>query len=866
MLILLAAAGFGGAMVYYDESPQRVWKRLADFGGSFTKPAPAPTPAPTPKPVATPTPTPEPTATPTPAPTPWPTPVDPLAWLRENSHRWPKEVTLLEPTEFPAVFCGKIVGSVKVPAGTRARLVDVKEDTLGVAYNGAGVRVAPDATDIRQRAQVAMAGPEPALTAPNSQLQTQVQPQQARRLEAAATARRNGFVHPGLLHTEADFDRMRARVKVGKSPWIEGWQSLTSSRHAQLGWRPRPVEKAVRGNVPGQNIVLLFNDVHAAYQTALRWKISGEREYAEKAIEILNAWSSTLKEINGNADRFLAAGIYGYQFANAAEIMRTYPGWKRSDLKRFQNMMLEAFLPKHEQFLFGRDGGKDHNGAAITNYWANWDLCNIAAMQAIGVLCDRRDIYDRAMTYLKTGRGNGALDKAVYYVHDGNLGQWQEAGRDQGHTTLGIALMGPIMEAAWNQGDDLYGYDSNRFLAGAEYVAKYNLGNDVPFQPYIWGTGPRGDRREQSGISGGQGTFRAGYELVINHYMNRKGIAAPYSEQFAARIRPEGGPGGHASSFDQVGLGTLTATREPEVSNPGPSGLVVRKHGGKAVLSWWGAAGADSYHVKHATASGGPYTTIAKDVKDLLTFTDENSVTGSYFYVVTGQRNGKETPPSNEVYFSAAPVLCTHLKFDESSGTTALNAATRANPGTLSKNGSWVAGQSGNAVSLNGKDSYVSLPAGVVGGLSDFTIAAWVNLDASATWSRIFDFGDDRGQSMFLTPNRSNGMPRFEVTTVYGYNAQQLDGTVVLPVKRWVHVAVTLSGRRGTLYVDGVEAGSNPGIDFPPFRLGNTPGNWIGRSHYERDPYLDGKVDDFRIYDGALTPDEVAALARSGAR
>ena len=127
-----------------------------------------------------------------------------------------------------------------------------------------------------------------------------------------------------------------------------------------------------------------------------------------------------------------------------------------------------------------------------------------SSMQAIGVLCDRRDIYDEAMNYFYNGRGNGAMDKAVYYVHPGNLGQWQESGRDQGHNTLGIALMGPFLEAAWNQGDDLYSYDNNRFLAGAEYVAKYNLGNDVPYQPYAWGTGQRGDRQEQP-VSGPPG-------------------------------------------------------------------------------------------------------------------------------------------------------------------------------------------------------------------------------------------------------------------------------------------------------------------------------------------------------------------------
>ena len=84
-LIVLAGAGFGYAMVHFNESPQQVWKRLLDVVETMMKPAPVPTPIPE---AATPTPTPSPTpeATPEPpvTPTPTPTPVDPLAWLLER--------------------------------------------------------------------------------------------------------------------------------------------------------------------------------------------------------------------------------------------------------------------------------------------------------------------------------------------------------------------------------------------------------------------------------------------------------------------------------------------------------------------------------------------------------------------------------------------------------------------------------------------------------------------------------------------------------------------------------------------------------------------------------------------------------------
>src|SRR5690349_12211298 len=80
------------------------------------------------------------------------------------------------------------------------------------------------------------------------------------------------FTHPGLLHTEADFTRMRAKVAIGASPWIEGWNALTSNPRSGLGWNPRPTATVIRGGT-GQNYGQFYPDVHAAYQSALRWKV-----------------------------------------------------------------------------------------------------------------------------------------------------------------------------------------------------------------------------------------------------------------------------------------------------------------------------------------------------------------------------------------------------------------------------------------------------------------------------------------------------------------------------------------------------------------------------------------------------------------
>lgn len=364
------------------------------------------------------------------------------------------------------------------------------------------------------------------------------------------------FLHPGLLHTERDLTRMRESVAARRQPWFAGWQRLVANQHASLDWKPNAQAIVYRGwdHVHHDNYAALFNDAAAAYALSLRWKISGDDAYADRAVAILNAWANTLTSIQGSTDRYLASGIYGYQLANAAEILRDYRKWQRTDFQRFQAMMLDVFYAMNHDFLIR------HNGTKIDHYWANWDLANMASMLSIGVLTDRRDIYDEAVSYFKHGAGNGSIEHVVWKLYPNGLGQVQESGRDQGHTMLDIALLGAFCEMAWNQGDDLFGYDDNRVLRGAEYAAQYNLGEDVPYTSY-----KNSDVTQPEISAGGRGNARPVWDLLYNHYVVLKGLKAPHVQAFARKVRPEGGGGDYgpnSGGFDQLGYGTLTYTLE----------------------------------------------------------------------------------------------------------------------------------------------------------------------------------------------------------------------------------------------------------------------------------------------------------------
>ncbi|GAP88560.1 putative GPI anchored protein [Rosellinia necatrix] len=372
--------------------------------------------------------------------------------------------------------------------------------------------------------------------------------------------KRATYNHPGLLHTADDFSRISAKVSAKAEPWYSGWEKLIA--HASTRYTASPKETVWRGTGSPENYPSLYRDIAAAYANALVWKINGTTAFADTAAGILDAWSSTLTLIDGSSDKFLAAGLYGYQFANAAELLRDYENW--DGLSAAIDVLENVFYPLNSNFLV------NHNGAKIDHYWANWDLCNIASIQAIGVLSDNSTKFDEANDYFQNGEGNGALEKAIWITYNVSdpedvLGQGQEAGRDQGHATLDFALLGVIGQQAYNQDVDLFGLLSNRILAGAEYVAAYNLNYTVPYTEYT-----NSDVTQSVISNGSRGNVRPTWELLYAHYAEVKNVSAPYTLEFRDWVveksgGAEGGGGDYGSTsggYDQLGYGTLLFRRD----------------------------------------------------------------------------------------------------------------------------------------------------------------------------------------------------------------------------------------------------------------------------------------------------------------
>ena len=166
------------------------------------------------------------------------------------------------------------------------------------------------------------------------------------------------FTHPGILHTQESLDRMARLVKDEVWPAMGSYRLLKSEPEASSAYVMKgPFRYISRAGKYGYTKAPCEDDFNAAYYNALLWSITSDHRHADKAMEIIRAYASTLLEVCPG-DAPLCAGLQGFILVNAAEIMRyTYPaaggfsgGWSEEDTRRMERMLRGAFLPVLKEF------------------------------------------------------------------------------------------------------------------------------------------------------------------------------------------------------------------------------------------------------------------------------------------------------------------------------------------------------------------------------------------------------------------------------------------------------------------------------------------------------------------------------------
>lgn len=404
-----------------------------------------------------------------------------------------------------------------------------------------------------------------------------------------------GFRHPGGLHTKEDFDRIKRQLAEKNERVTKAYNILKAAEYAQSTTATWPVETIVRGGGVGENYMNACRGAAIAYQNALRWQIEGNKACAKHAVDVLMQWAKVTKVIGGDSNYALAAGLYGYEFAQAAELVRDYEGWKTADFQLFQRWMLDVWYPSAIGFLRGRNGTWENVGKwwqAPGHYWSNWGLCNALCVISIGVLCDDVNIYNQGMSYIKYDQvgtfqhprttdpipndgltefwGNLIVTTYPWEKETGAygvVGQMNESGRDTGHSAMALGLAVDIAHQGWNQGDDLFSYMDHRLAAGIEYVAAQTQSVEgLPWVNYHYGSSGYYYSDSRAWLMTGPALgaqMRPYWATVIGHYEGIKGVKMPFSEVAREQMGIDGGGlGGTSGGYDHLGYSVLLNTRD----------------------------------------------------------------------------------------------------------------------------------------------------------------------------------------------------------------------------------------------------------------------------------------------------------------
>jgi hypothetical protein len=181
-------------------------------------------------------------------------------------------------------------------------------------------------------------------------------------------------------------------------------------------------------------------------------------------------------------------------------------------------------------------------------------------------------------------------------------------------------------------------------------------------------------------------------------------------------------------------------------------------------------------------------------------------------------------------------------------------------------------------VALDGNTGFVYLPNDIVSNYTSVAFEAWTTPIANPTWARLFDFGVNQGgpgtggaggtggnglNTVYITLHDGNGLLRGDVA---GVNGETIISGPTPPTGVYHHIVFTIdaAAKTAALYDNGVQVAFQANYTGTPVQVGHTFNDYIGRSQWP-DPYYNGSIDEFRIYNSVLSPAQVEADYEAGA-
>ena len=289
-----------------------------------------------------------------------------------------------------------------------------------------------------------------------------------------------------------------------------------------------------------------------------------------------------------------------------------------------------------------------------------------------------------------------------------------------------------------------------------------------------------------------------------------------------------------------------------------PAGLLAESQSASVRLSWTANTETDveGYMVVRAPKGTDDWNTIARQLTETYFVDNTCRPNTSYIYKVKAIDRSQNISEASDIVEAAPlsqPTMIARWDFEDNLNDDTQNMLDMASPSTPK----YVADHKVGDKSLSLTAQFVQLPYRVADS-DELSVAMWVKWNTSTTqWQRIFDFGNDEDHYLFLTPNSGTSKMRFAIKN--GGDEQILDCPSKLSSYLWKHVVVTMGKDKTAIYVDGTEVASTTGITIKPSDIRPVL-NYLGRSQYTADPNISANYDDVRIFNYALSADEVKAV------
>jgi hypothetical protein len=146
---------------------------------------------------------------------------------------------------------------------------------------------------------------------------------------------------------------------------------------------------------------------------------------------------------------------------------------------------------------------------------------------------------------------------------------------------------------------------------------------------------------------------------------------------------------------------------------------------------------------------------------------------------------------------------------------------------------------------------YLQVPKGVYFS-GDFTVTTWINLKSYHSWARIFDFGNGQIENVFLGMHGISS--QLAGSTYISPSFKYIQTSSIINLNKWYFISFVLSGTTSFIYVNGNQVGT--GTLNIPNNIKRTT-NYIGKSNWPWDSDANAIYDEFKIYQGALSFDDI---------